>query len=177
MWKRLVLPARCLFRFIRYYSSHQVSCRMLTKVCRVPINYLKLLCFLHFPLTVWSHNFTGCSQGGKVTFGNTLCTFKDQTLSLWLSGNNEEEPDCKTNRNWCNFSEVPTVWGLPCSRCYLYDPNLYSDLYSDLYSNLYVWLIYVTMSVKEIITSAHKPLFQKPLVTGGGEGGIRFIHI
>ena len=30
-------------------------------------NYLKLLCFLHYPLTVWSHIFTECSQGGKVT--------------------------------------------------------------------------------------------------------------
>ena len=25
---------------------------------------------------VWSHIFTGCSQGGKVTFGNMLCTFR-----------------------------------------------------------------------------------------------------
>ena len=32
------------------------------------------LCFLHYPLTVRSHIFTGCSQGGKVTFGNTLCS-------------------------------------------------------------------------------------------------------
>ena len=44
--------------------------------CRARINYLKPSCLLHYPLTVWSHNFTGCSQGGEVTFGNTLCTFK-----------------------------------------------------------------------------------------------------
>ena len=31
-------------------------------------------CFLHYPLMVLSHIFTGCSQGGKVTFGDTLCT-------------------------------------------------------------------------------------------------------
>ena len=44
-----------------------------TKVCVGRINYLKLLCFLLYPLTVWRHIFIGCSQGGKVTFGNILC--------------------------------------------------------------------------------------------------------
>ena len=43
---------------------------LLTKVCEARINYLKLSCFLHYPLTVWSHISTGCSQGGKVTLGN-----------------------------------------------------------------------------------------------------------
>ena len=55
--------------------SREVSCGMLTKVCRVCINYLKLSCFRHYALTVRSHIFTGCCQGGKVTFGYTLCTF------------------------------------------------------------------------------------------------------
>ena len=36
------------------------------------INYLKRSCFLHYPLTVWHHIFTGCSHGGKL-FGNILC--------------------------------------------------------------------------------------------------------
>ena len=53
-----------------------VSCAMFTKLWRAPINYLKLSCFLLYPLTVWHHICTGCSQGGKITFGNTLCTFK-----------------------------------------------------------------------------------------------------
>ena len=100
MWKRLVLPARwwyieykksacfsfrmlersCLwqrrlFMFLRYYVSREVSCGMLTKVCRARRNYLKLSCFLHYPLTACSHILIGCSHGGKVTFGNMLCTF------------------------------------------------------------------------------------------------------
>ena len=48
------------------------------KVCGARINYLKLSCFLHYSLTVWCHIFTVCSQGGKVTFGNTSCTFKNK---------------------------------------------------------------------------------------------------
>ena len=65
-----IQTAACSFRmFERPYF-------MLTKVCRARINYLKLLSFLRYLLTVWSHIFTQCSQGGKVTLGNTLCTFK-----------------------------------------------------------------------------------------------------
>ena len=66
-------PGR-LFMFVHHYASGEVSCGMLTKVCESCINYLKLLCFLYYPLIliVWSHIFTGCSQGGKVTFRNTL---------------------------------------------------------------------------------------------------------
>ena len=93
MWKRLVLPGKvntqrllvvleclkdraldsadCLHSFVFLLSRAQ-----LWNVVRAPVNYLKLSCFLHYPLTVWSHTFTGCSQGGKVTFGNTLYTFK-----------------------------------------------------------------------------------------------------
>ena len=74
--KRLCLWQRRLFMFVHHYASHEVSYGMLTKVCRARINYLKLWCFLHYPLTVWSYIFTGCSQGGKVTFGYMLCTFK-----------------------------------------------------------------------------------------------------
>ena len=33
-------------------SFIMVSCAMFTKVCVAHINYLKLLCFLHYPLTV-----------------------------------------------------------------------------------------------------------------------------
>ena len=49
------------------------------------INYLKLSCFLHYPLTVWNHISTGCSQRVKVTFGNTLCTFKTSEMSHQMS--------------------------------------------------------------------------------------------
>ena len=49
------------------------------------INYLKLSCFLLYPLTVWRHIFTGCSQGGMVTFGNTLCTFKNLNISIGIT--------------------------------------------------------------------------------------------
>ena len=107
MWKRLVLPARwwyidykiaaCSFRmfkrsylrqhrlftFVRHYASREVSCGMLTKICRARIKYLKLSCFFHYPLTVWSHILTGCSQGGKVTLGNTLCTFNYHNLKYF----------------------------------------------------------------------------------------------
>ena len=79
MFERSCLWQRRLFTFVRHYASHEVSCGMLPKVCKALINYLKHLCFLHYPLSVWSHIFTGCSQGGKVTFGNTLCTFKTRT--------------------------------------------------------------------------------------------------
>ena len=30
--------------------------------------------------------FTGCSQGGKVTFGNTLCTFKRRYNDVNMAG-------------------------------------------------------------------------------------------
>ena len=50
------------------------------KVCASRINYLEISWFLHYPLNVWSHIFTGCSQGGKVTFGNTLSTFKSRVV-------------------------------------------------------------------------------------------------
>ena len=75
MFERSCLRQRRLFTFDHHYASHEVICGMLAKVYRDRINYLKLLCFLHYPLTVWSHIFTGCSQGGKVIFGNTLCSF------------------------------------------------------------------------------------------------------
>ena len=68
MFERSCLRQCRLFMFIRHYASCEVSCGMLTKVCKARMNYLKLLCFLHYPLTVWSHISTGCSQGGKVTF-------------------------------------------------------------------------------------------------------------
>ena len=72
MFERSCLRQRRLFTFVRHYSSREVSCGMLTKACRGRINYLKISCFLlKHPLTVWSHIFTGCSQGGKVTFGNS----------------------------------------------------------------------------------------------------------
>ena len=74
MFERSCLRQRRLFTFSHHYASHEVSCGMLKKV-RGQLNYLKLSCFLHYPLTVWSHIFTGCCQGGKVTFGNKLCTF------------------------------------------------------------------------------------------------------
>ena len=60
-----------------------VSCAMFTKVCAAHVNYLKLSCFLLYPLTVWCHIFTGCSQGGRVTFGNTLCTFNRLLRHDW----------------------------------------------------------------------------------------------
>ena len=80
MFERSCLWQRRLFTFVHHYASREVSCGMLTKVCRARINYLKLSCFLHYPLTVWSHIFTRCSQGGKVTFRNTLCIFKGSVL-------------------------------------------------------------------------------------------------
>ena len=49
---------------------------LFTKVCAGRINYLELSCLFHYPLTVWRHIFTRCSQRGKLTFGNILCTFK-----------------------------------------------------------------------------------------------------
>ena len=71
----------------RIPSFIMVSCAMFTKVFTVQINYLKLSCFLLYPLTVWRHIFTGCSQGGKVTSGNMLCTFKYKLSQsvLWES--------------------------------------------------------------------------------------------
>ena len=48
---------------------------MLTNVCQAHINYLKLSCFLQYPLALGCHVFTGCSQVEKVTFGNALYTF------------------------------------------------------------------------------------------------------
>ena len=76
MFEWSCLQQRRLFMFVRHYASRQVSCGMLTKVCKAHINYLKRSCFLHYLLMVWSHIFPGCSQGGKVTVSNTLCTFK-----------------------------------------------------------------------------------------------------
>ena len=52
MFERLCLQQHRLFTFVRQYASHEVSCGMLTKVCRAHINYLKLLCFLHYLLMV-----------------------------------------------------------------------------------------------------------------------------
>ena len=37
----------------------------LTKVCMARINYLNLLYFLHYPLTAWSHIFTGVAKEGR----------------------------------------------------------------------------------------------------------------
>ena len=84
-------PLSCA-RDFDHYPSREVSCGMLTKVCRARRNYLKLSCFLHYPLTAWNHIFTGCSQGGKVTFENTWCTFNNpgvespltSTPTIWL---------------------------------------------------------------------------------------------
>ena len=73
-----------LFTFVHHYASPEVSCRMLIKFCRACINYSKLSCFLHYPLTVLSHIFTGCSQGGKETFGTALCPFNQPSRSTML---------------------------------------------------------------------------------------------
>ena len=43
---------RRVFTFVRHYASREVSCGILTKVCKARINYLKLLYLLHYPLTV-----------------------------------------------------------------------------------------------------------------------------
>ena len=76
MFERSCLRQHRLFTFVRHYTSREVSCGMLTKVCKGRINYLNLLWFVHYPLTEWSHILTWCTQGGKVTFRNMLCTFK-----------------------------------------------------------------------------------------------------
>ena len=52
-----------------------VSKGLIWKVCAAHINYLENSWFLHYPLTVWGHVFTGCSQGGKLTFENIWCPF------------------------------------------------------------------------------------------------------
>ena len=70
---------------------------MLTKVCMACINFLKLLCFLHYLLMMWSHIFTGCSQGGKVTFWNMLCTFNgifQRHSSAYFSGSGSKKLQC-----------------------------------------------------------------------------------
>ena len=74
-FERSCLQQRRLFTFVCHHAFGEVSCGMLTKVCKACINYFNLSFFLHYPLAVWSHIFTGCSQGGKVTFGNMLYTF------------------------------------------------------------------------------------------------------
>ena len=88
MFQRSCLRQRrdCLRLFFIIPLMREVSCGMVTKVCRAPINYLKLLCFLLYPLMVWSHIFIGCSQGGKVTFENTLWTFnhRDYNCCFWV---------------------------------------------------------------------------------------------
>ena len=49
-----------------------------TSSIRLGVNtFQSISWFLHYLLTVWSHIFTGCSQGGKLTFGNISCPFKD----------------------------------------------------------------------------------------------------
>ena len=136
MWKRLVLPARwwsieykkaacsvrmfersCLwqrrlFTFVRHYASHEVSSGMLTKVCRARINYLKLLCFLHYLLTVWRHIFIGCSQGGNVTFGNTWCTVKRICRSnLFIS--HQKYLTGKLPLHSVQFVQFQSMWRLP----------------------------------------------------------------
>ena len=58
---------------------------MFTKVCLACINYLEISLFVHYPLTVWSHIFTGSSQGGKVIsliLGDISWTFKPVKMAL-----------------------------------------------------------------------------------------------
>ena len=53
---------------------------LFTKVCAARINYLGICWFLHYPLSVWSHIFTECSQGGKLTSGNISCPFNKMLI-------------------------------------------------------------------------------------------------
>ena len=78
MFKRLYLRQHRLFTVVRYYASHEVNCGMLTKskVCRSVFSICAHI------VNLWSHIFTGCSQGGKVTFGNMLCTFNIDPLAF-----------------------------------------------------------------------------------------------
>ena len=131
MFERLCLRQRRLFTFIRHYASREVSCGMLTKVCRARIIYLKLSCFLHYPLTVWSHLFTGCSQGGKVTFGNTLCTFKNSPHLFNLLDNKP-----LINESWFVYSRL-----------------LYSQEIGHV-SNQQSWLIGQLYSTKRFVAQA-----------------------
>ena len=52
MFERSCLRQGRLFTFVRHYASREVSCGMLTKVCKARINYFKLSRFLHYSLTV-----------------------------------------------------------------------------------------------------------------------------
>ena len=60
-------------KFLCHYASRELSCGMLTKICRAIWN-----------CRIFSHGvkpyFTGCREIGEVTFGNTLCTIKYSTL-------------------------------------------------------------------------------------------------
>ena len=57
-------------------ASRVVSCAIFTKVCAAHINYLEISWLLHYPLPVWRHIFTGCSQGGQVTIGNPYVMYR-----------------------------------------------------------------------------------------------------
>ena len=62
---------------ISLYASLEVSCGMLPRVCKARI-YKLCKAVVFSPLsahceTIFSRDF----QGGNVTFGNTLCTLKE----------------------------------------------------------------------------------------------------
>ena len=72
--KKLLVFLECLKD--RAFNSANCLRSFIIIVCKARINYLKLSFFLRYPLMVWSHIITWCSQGGKLSFANTLCTFK-----------------------------------------------------------------------------------------------------
>ena len=45
MFERSCLRQRRLITFVHHYASREVSCGMLTKVCKARINYFKHSCF------------------------------------------------------------------------------------------------------------------------------------
>ena len=66
------MPQHILFTFVCHYASREVSCGILTKIWRA---HELFETFVFSPFS--AHGVKpGCSQGGKVTFRNMLCTFK-----------------------------------------------------------------------------------------------------
>ena len=105
MFERSCLRQRRLFTFVRHYDSCAVSCGMLTKVCKARINLFETLSFLHYSLTAWSHIFTGCNQGGKVTFGNTHAPLTSRT-GLVIGAYNASAAARVISRQWWGWWNV-----------------------------------------------------------------------
>ena len=98
------MPSTAQIVYVRssLYASREVICGMLTKVCRARINFRVFSIIRSQCEAIFSH--AGCSQGGKVTYGNKLSrnASRPTSIGIEVDPRGPRSPRLSDNRAWSN---------------------------------------------------------------------------